>query len=152
MKTKKAQSEIITTVLIILLVLAAVVIVWQVVQGTVKKGGEAITAGSACIGLSLNIDTAANNTATSVKIRYTRGADNLGAISSVKILVVDSITGATYCSGSDLINLAGSLEQKEAILTGCPTAFVKGIKYIAKIAPLMEKNQCDVADSMEFTA
>jgi len=33
MKSKKAQSEIITIVLIILLVLAAIIIVWQVIQG-----------------------------------------------------------------------------------------------------------------------
>ena len=42
MKSKRGQSEIITTVLIILLVLAAIVIVWQVVQGTIKGASEEI--------------------------------------------------------------------------------------------------------------
>lgn len=46
---KKAQSQIITTVLIILLVLAAIVIVWQVIQGFVKKGTEDIKNNVACI-------------------------------------------------------------------------------------------------------
>ena len=55
MKTKKAQSELITTVLIILLVLAAVVIVWQVVQSTVKKGGTAVTTQSECLGLNMDV-------------------------------------------------------------------------------------------------
>lgn len=55
MKFKKAQGEIITTVLIILLVLAAIVIVWQVVNSTVKKGGDAVTAQSECLGLAIEL-------------------------------------------------------------------------------------------------
>jgi len=55
MISKKAQGEIITTVLIILVVLAAVVIVWQVVNGTIRKGSDAITAQTTCMGLTIDI-------------------------------------------------------------------------------------------------
>ena len=52
---KKGQAEIITTVLIILLVLAAIVIVWQVVNSTLRGGGEAIESQSNCLDLTVEI-------------------------------------------------------------------------------------------------
>lgn len=58
MFSKKAQGEVITTVLIILLVLAAIVIVWQVVNNTVKKGGEAISTQSECLGFTITLSKA----------------------------------------------------------------------------------------------
>jgi hypothetical protein len=65
MISKKAQGEIITTVLIILLVLAAIVIVWQVVNRTVTTGGQQVTAGANCMGLSIAI----TNTSTGVTVK-----------------------------------------------------------------------------------
>ncbi len=55
MKSKRGQSEIITTVLIILLVLAAIVIVWQVVQGTIGAGTKEINKKKDCLGLDIVI-------------------------------------------------------------------------------------------------
>jgi len=54
-KTKRAQSEIITTVLIILLVLAAIIIVWQVVSSTIEQGEENIEQTSQCIGVDVTM-------------------------------------------------------------------------------------------------
>ena len=83
MKTNKAQSEIITTVLIILLVLAAIVIVWQVVQGTINKGGKAVTAGAECIGLNLEINRA---NATTDTVTVTRKAG--GTTEDVTVVIL----------------------------------------------------------------
>lgn len=58
MKSKRGQSEIITTVLIILLVLAAIVIVWQVVQGTLNAGKEDINKKRDCLGLDIVVVSA----------------------------------------------------------------------------------------------
>lgn len=69
---KKAQSEIITTVLIILLVLAAIVIVWQVVQGTIKKGAGEVERQTDCIGITLDIEKA-SVAAGEVKVRRGTG-------------------------------------------------------------------------------
>ncbi|VVB78901.1 Uncharacterised protein [uncultured archaeon] len=83
MFSKKAQSEIITTVLIILLVLAAIVIVWQVVQGTIKKGGDQVTKQGSCIGVAMDVvPVGATNTVFSI-IR--KGGGTLSAAPTIKI-------------------------------------------------------------------
>ncbi len=71
MYNKKSQSEVITTILIILLVLAAIVIVWQVIQGTVKRGAQQLEQKSGCFDLIIDI-TKTDTTAEEVSIRPTR--------------------------------------------------------------------------------
>lgn len=140
MFSKKAQSEIITTVLIILLVLAAVVIVWQVVQNTVTKGGEAVTAGASCIGIGLTIDSViADDSENNVTVRYSRGADSLGSMDSVRMIVTDS--SGTTLNSTDSTQVASSLEQKTISVTA---AIVSGSTYTVKLAPKLGGTQCDV--------
>ncbi len=83
-KSKHSQSEVITTVLIILLVLAAVIIVWQVVQSTIKSGGQQITEQNKCIG----IDFAVKNTSATdwVVTRTSSG----GSFTTVSLIVVQN--------------------------------------------------------------
>jgi len=69
---RKAQGQIITTILIILLVLAAIVIVWQVVNRTVTEGTDQIDVQSACLGVTLDIESA-NATTNEIKVRRNAG-------------------------------------------------------------------------------
>lgn len=155
--SKRSQGEIITTVLIILLVLAAIVIVWQVVQGTIAKGGSAIEAGTACMGLSLTIDSVsgtATTPANTVTLKYTRGADSLGPISLVKVLVVNPTTGVTLRTyDTTATETAGSLEQKTITsITGMTPVLASGTTYQVRLAPKVGSNQCDVAATKDFVA
>ena len=100
-KSKRSQSQIITTILIILLVLAAIVIVWQVVQSTIESGAETIEGTAACIGIDLKI-VLANATVNEVAVtRMSGGAMN--AVADVRFLVAGaSLTGTTSATGTDL--------------------------------------------------
>ena len=97
--SKRAQAQIITTVLIILLVLAAVVIVWQVVNMTVKSGGEEITSQSSCIGMNLVV-VSADATTGDVLIRRDPGAEE-----------VESVVGVVFVNGENQDVETESLEQ-----------------------------------------
>lgn len=89
MLRKKAQGEIITTVLIILLVLAAIVIVWQVVNSTVKAGGEQISKQTSCIGVSMEV-TAVGINGREFSIKRT-GGGGISPTPSVRVLA-DGVT------------------------------------------------------------
>ena len=115
MISKKAQGEIITTVLIILLVLAAIVIVWQVVNGTVNRGGDAVTAQSSCLGLSIDITV---NSSKAVAIRpnkdiagfriYKNGVQNITADSYI-LSAFTTFSNSTVYAGNDTITTAGKI-------------------------------------------
>ena len=83
MKTKKAQSELITTVLIILLVLAAIIIVWQVVVGVLNQGKTAVESGQDCIGFSMQVSVPSNTTASVIPNKD---------VSGVRVYVGGSLT------------------------------------------------------------
>ena len=93
MFSKKSQSEIITTVLIILLVLAAIVIVWQVVNSTVSKAGNTVTAQSNCIGISLNV----NKVSTNVYSIQRAGGGTLSAAPTIMV-IVDGVDKTVTCT------------------------------------------------------
>ena len=113
---KKGQAEIITTVLIILLVLAAIVIVWQVVNSTIKSGGEAIEEQSKCLDLTVEV-TNINTTSNTVTIKPNKDIDSFrvyvnGALfgtdgAAVNAFETDSITDAAGVNVGDVITTAG---------------------------------------------
>ena len=120
---KKAQSEIITTVLIILLVLAAIIIVWQVIQGTVKKGTDQINTQTACMGINLEI-VKVNTTAAIVTRKP--GAD-ASVVSNVTFLVAGTVVpfgvqdspglGVLTSKQYNLPSLAGQKVEVAAVLS-----------------------------------
>jgi len=160
-KNKRGQSEIITTVLIILLVLAAIVIVWQVVKGTVSTGSEQVTSAAGCIGISLDITTTTKTIIAPIvvdSVTIKRGADSIPTatsatspgLNSIKVIVEDS-TGAQKCSQDLLYSVPLPITLQELKLnTGCVTALVAG-NYKVKIAPKINGQQCDVADTEPVT-
>ena len=121
---KKSQSQIITTVLLILLVLAAIVIVWQVVQGTVKKGGKEVERQSECIGLNIDIvKVVLGEDESSVVIKpnkqiqgykvYVKGSQyNTGdgkIVNELESEIVTPATSTTKISSGDKVEVAGKL-------------------------------------------
>lgn len=94
---RKAQAEVITTVLIILLVLAAIVIVWQVVSGTIQKGGSQIEAQSSCIGVTMEVTKAVAG-ATTVTVRRGQG-DSKIKVTGCKVFV-DGTKQTNGCTGT----------------------------------------------------
>ena len=117
MFNKKAQGEIITTVLIILLVLAAIVIVWQVVNSTIKKGGEAVTTQSECLGFTIALSednpTLATTTINAIPsknvaslIVYKNGAQ-LGTPAATNMGAVYNTGAGNTATTGDVITSAG---------------------------------------------
>lgn len=134
MKSKKAQSEIITTVLIILLVLAAIVIVWMVVSNTLKGGSKAIDVGAACIGVETTI-VSANSTTGEVLVQrnsqysdyetvadvYIKGVKQDKETSALGPLEQDTVTGLTMAVG-DKVKAVTFLKKDGVTVGACPTA------------------------------
>jgi len=126
-KSRKAQSQLITTVLIILLVLAAVIIVWQLTQRTVSGGADQVDKQAACIGLGLTVESAKDQSLSSFSLAIKRGVDDLGsgnvtvsavsvnglgasgsgnspiAAGEIKTIAVTRLTGERYDPGNELI-------------------------------------------------
>jgi hypothetical protein len=96
---KKAQGEIITTVLIILLVLAAIVIVWQVVNSTVRSGGEQVQSQSSCLGVSMEITNAEVGNGWAIIRRGPGSSDT--KVTGYKVFVKGSDANSTT-SGQDI--------------------------------------------------
>jgi hypothetical protein len=92
--SKKAQSQIITTVLIILLVLVSIIVIWQIVQGTVRRGLDESEIKAACIGVNLEI-TNVDSTSNLVYITMNIGGAKDIIVSDVEILVNDVVVTAT---------------------------------------------------------
>lgn len=152
---KKAQGEVITIVLIILLVLAAVIIIWQVVQNTMNKGKTGVETGTACIGLTLKIDSiVATNATKTVNITYSRGSDSLGDLSSIKVIIANTNSGVTLDSKDfTTTDLASTLGQKTiSYILGSTIGFPKEPTYEVRLAPNVGGNQCDVAATKTFKA
>lgn len=100
MNSKRAQSEIITTVLIILLVLAAIIIVWQVVQGTVSKGGNTATEQANCIGVAMTVTPATVNAKSGTFIVKREAQGDTFTNASVVVLVNGLTTPSTDYTAS----------------------------------------------------
>jgi len=137
-KSKRSQSEIITTVLIILLVLAAIVIVWQVVRSTVTTGANQITGGTDCITISLDMqDVVANATGTFFKIKRNAGSGNLDKI----VTVIDGSAQSIEIDASGL----DELETLSTKYIGA-TALNK-VEIAAKLGANNNNKLCDIADT-----
>ena len=93
MKNKRAQSEVITTVLIILLVIAAVFIVYTAVRGMVTDTTTTATQKSKCIGLTMKVVSANNNT-NEVVVQRDAGGDS-GKVTPVIVVGGKVVTSAT---------------------------------------------------------
>lgn len=108
MKSKKAQSEVITTVLIILLVLAAIIIVWQVVMGVLNSGKASVESQSGCIGFSATVamkNTTAINLVPNKAITAYRVYVNNGKVAEVTG-ATDAMSSATYASETAFVQNA----------------------------------------------
>jgi hypothetical protein len=142
--SKKAQSQIITTVLIILLVLASIVVVWQIVQGTVRRGLEESETKAACIGVNLEIISAV---ASSNEVKVTRniGGPEGTIVSNVKFLV----EGVAVTSSPPTQEMS-LLETHTLVLT---PSFNEGDEIsIAAVLSGDTEVVCDIADTYKATA
>ena len=90
LKSKRAQSQIITTVLIILLVLAAIVIVWNVVKFTIGESTEKVELSQALVTLNLDLESAyISDDGQIIKASVKRGTSG-GEIDGIKFILEDS--------------------------------------------------------------
>ena len=142
--SKKAQSQIITTVLIILLVLASIVVVWQIVQGTVRRGIEESEAKAACIGVNLEIISAVGGS-NEVKVTRNIGGPEGTIVSNVKFLV----EGVAVTSSPPTQEMS-LLETDSWILS---SGFDEGDEIsIAAVLSGDTEVVCDIADTYKATA
>ncbi len=121
-KSKRSQSEIITTVLIILLVLAAIVIVWQVVQGTIGAGTKEINKKKDCLGLDIVV----------MKAIASKGTCAPGA-GMLADCVFNDIAAGTDCPTNSTCTVAGawtetSGKEGSILIRREGTSTAKGIK------------------------
>lgn len=104
MKSKRAQSEIITTVLIILLVLAAIVIVWQVIQSTVSQGAGRIDQSAACFGINMEVQRI-NTSNFDFSIKRT-GGDDVPKADVIVIVDGNRLTDGYSLTNNETFNLS----------------------------------------------
>lgn len=117
MKSKKAQSELITTVLIILLVLAAIVIVWQVVMGVLNKGKSSVESQSECLGFSIAV-TVTNATGGNVSIVPSKDISGARVYAGGVILNETNVTIAAMSSYVTSVNPQQNISGKEVTTVG----------------------------------
>jgi len=122
-KMKKAQSQIITTVIIILLVLAAVVIVWQVVNTTVKSGGEEVQTQSGCIGLMVEVTKADATAATNnIAVKPNKNINGFRVyVDGVKVSEIGTDAKAVGAFETETITYGALVKGEEVTTAGLVT-------------------------------
>jgi len=137
-KSKRSQSEIITTVLIILLVLAAIVIVWQVVRSTVTTGADQITGGTDCITLDLElVDVTISAVDTKFKVKRGAGVGDLDKI----VVIIDGTLQTAEITANTLKELETTSEQTYNVVAA------KEIEIAARLGANSNNKLCGPADT-----
>jgi flagellin-like protein len=149
MKYNKGISGVITVLIIVLLALVAAGVVWVVISGTVEEAGGEVTGKTACLGINLNIKSAADceagSTECDVVVERKSGGDNLYG---VRVIITD-----------DASTLSGDAEEPMEILetttinaTGTALA---GNATTAKVSALVSDGEggysiCDPCDTYTY--
>lgn len=140
MKSKKAQSELITTVLIILLVLAAIIIVWQVVSGIISKSAIKANQATDCSGVSLTIDAPS---VAEGKVNVTRVAVAASTNPLASNVVVSKLNVTVNGKEKEGCSYLGNLNTGNKIQIDC--TFVAG--DMIGITPYVGTNPCPSSPS-----
>jgi len=150
MKTRKAQSTVISTVLIILLVIALVAVLAYVVNKFVTNSANKISYN--CQDLSLTLSQPAIDSVTkNISVIVTRGADS-ATLKSLKLLVFDGTTTTTREITTPLPATQGS--NSYANISDYTTT---GKTYTIKVAGTIsddkgQDQECDVASEIPIAA
>jgi len=148
MINKKGLSAVVTTLIIMLLVLVAVGIVWVVIRSVIEGGGGQVEAKAKCIGVDLQIVSAAdcNSGATSCNVTVERNPGG-GDIAGVKLIVTDGVTSLTV-DGS-------AMDELGTVTISATGDALAGDAITAKVAALVDDGVggtvvCDVVDEYTY--
>ena len=111
-KTKKAQSQVITTILIILLVLAVIIIVYNVIKNVVETSSSGV--GTEQFAVSLSASKIGEFSDDTIQISVTRSPGK-GNITALRFIFKD-VAGVEVCRYENETDLPSELETKVYII------------------------------------